>query len=210
MKNQDRSSSPSSDGGVRNSKIARIIDEYGLDGTGDALEERWTAEEDRQSLRELADWFNQQLLQAAMEDAGRNPLAGEVENIYRLLRDDDVSGGTQVQTRKRLERYGVDVERVENDFVSHQAVHTYLTKYRQASHAPETETDSIRRRLDTVQRLQSRTAAVTRTAIDQLEANGEIEAHDVDVFVDVRVLCQESGTQYTFRDFLENGGCAAE
>ena len=160
-------------------------------------------------MRELADWFNQQVLHAALEDVGQHPLDGEITNIYRLLRDNDVGGGTQVQTRKRLERQGVDVDVIETDFVSHQAVHTYLTKYRQASH-PKPDTDPIRNGLETIERLQSRTAAVTQSTIDQLETKGEIEAHDVDVVVDVRVVCPASGRQYALREFLERGGCAGE
>ena len=209
MRKQDTSSNTPSDRDVQNSKLARVIAKYDLDGIGDALENQWTAEENRRSLRELADWFNQQVLQASMEAVGRNPLEGEVENIYRLL-GDDASSGSKVQTRKRLERHGVDVDTVTDDFVSHQAVHTYLTKYRQASHTPKVETAPIERRLETIQRLQSRIAAVTETTIDQLEAAGEVETHNVDVFIDVRVLCRESGTQYALRDFLENGGCTGE
>lgn len=207
---EERESGVSSDRNVKNSKLARVIDEYGLDGVGDTLEERWTAEENRQSLRELADWFNQQVLRAVMEDAGQNPLEGEVKNIYRILQDGEASGSTRVRTRKRLERHGIDVETVTDDFVSHQAVHTYLTKYREATHTSTAETDQTARRLETVQRLQSRTAAVTKTAIEQLEATGEVDTHDVDVFVDVQVLCSDSGTQYAFREFVENGGCVHE
>lgn len=210
MTNHGDASNAHSSRTVQTSKVARVITDYELDGVGDDLEDRWIAEENRQSLRELADWFNQQVLQAAMENAGHTPLDGEVANNYRLLRDDDVSSGTQVQIRKRLERHGVDVDQIEDDFVSHQAVHTYLTKYRQVSQPSEPKPDRIRDGLDTIQRLQSRTAAVTRSTIDQLEASGEIEAHDVDVFVDVRVLCHESGRQYGLRKFLENGGCADE
>jgi len=68
----------------------QLLAEYNLSGLGVELEQLWTAETDRQSLRELAAYSNQQLLQQRLEEAGVQILDGEVENIYRLLTDDDV------------------------------------------------------------------------------------------------------------------------
>ncbi|PYZ02995.1 hypothetical protein C8039_11790 [Halogeometricum sp. wsp3] len=48
----------------RRSKVQRLIDEYDLDGEGERLEDLWTANrEERLSLRELAEIFNQRLLE---------------------------------------------------------------------------------------------------------------------------------------------------
>lgn len=109
----------------------RVIADYGLDGFGETLEEKWTrTDEKRASLRELADVLNGRLLGAAMEDAAMSVLEGEVANTYRPLTDEDVSRGVETQVENRLERNGVDVESLREDFVPHQAVHTYPTKYR--------------------------------------------------------------------------------
>lgn len=40
------------------SKVARRINEYDLEGLGEEMARRWTAEDDRWSLRDLADHFN--------------------------------------------------------------------------------------------------------------------------------------------------------
>lgn len=65
-------------------KVVRSIDEYDLDSIGEELEQRWTNDENgRTSLRALVDHFDQQLLAAAMADAGMQPLSGEVERTVR-------------------------------------------------------------------------------------------------------------------------------
>lgn len=62
------------------------------------------------SLRELADYFNQQLLRAAMTDAGMQPLSGEVQNTYQLLTSEDVGEADQTRISRHLEREEIDVE----------------------------------------------------------------------------------------------------
>ncbi len=51
-----------------------------------------------------------------------------------MLTDDDVSSGARTKAVHRLERTGVDVERLEADFVSHRAMRTYLTAWRGAAY----------------------------------------------------------------------------
>ena len=67
-----------------NSKVGRLIDEYDRSGMGDQLIDAWTDEGDEQrSLRELADYFNRELLRTAMAEAGMTTLDGKVANTYR-------------------------------------------------------------------------------------------------------------------------------
>lgn len=49
----DQTDDPPASNRGRRSKVARLIEEYDLSGLGEELEQRWTAEEDWQSLREL-------------------------------------------------------------------------------------------------------------------------------------------------------------
>lgn len=49
-------------------KVARVIREYDLEGLGDELEHGWTADGDnRTSLRGLATYFNERVLDAALD-----------------------------------------------------------------------------------------------------------------------------------------------
>ncbi|MFC4551119.1 MULTISPECIES: rod-determining factor RdfA [Halorussus] len=194
----------------RRSKVARVIDEYGLEGMDDELAALWTGDgAERRSLRELAVYFNENVLETAMRDAGMNPLDGEVENTYRLLTDDEVSSGVRTQTRKQLEREDIDVDRLKRDFVSHQAIHTYLTKHRDTRPPSNEQSDESRRESarDTVQRLQSRTVAVTENTLDRLAATDTLDLGDYDVLVETQVLCRECGTVSTVGELLEAGGC---
>jgi len=76
----------------------------------------------------LADYFNQELLEAATESAGATPLKGEVENLYHLFTDDDVTSGVREQTRNRLDQQGIDAERIEDDFVTYRSVQHCLVQ----------------------------------------------------------------------------------
>lgn len=190
-----------------NSKVGRVIEEYGLEGQGEWLETHWTGDGvERRSLRDLADAFNRRLLGAAMEDAGMDPLGNDVESAYEVLTDDDASSGTRVDLRNRLEWNGVDVASLEADFVSHQAVHTYLTKARGVDRE-EPETDRRQKGIETIEGLQGRTQAVTTDTLERLANAGEIDLEGFDVFVDVRVICDECGTQYQVSELIEQGGC---
>ncbi|WP_433627707.1 rod-determining factor RdfA [Halomicrococcus sp. NG-SE-24] len=191
------------------SKVQRVIDEYELAGMGEQLEAYWTGnDEEEYSLRELADVFNRAVLRAALDQAGASPLEGEVENTYRLLTDDSVSSGVRTETRNALARDGVAVEELEDDFVTHQAIHTYLTKHRGVSYESNAdETDQVEKSAETVQRLRTRTAAVTETTLENLETTDRITLGDFDVIVDVRVLCDTCGQSYTVDEILKDGGC---
>lgn len=194
-------------GGGRRIKVVRLLDEYDLDGVGAELERFWTAEgEERRSLRDLAGYFNRELLRTAMAEAGLQPLAGEVENIYRLLTADDVTEADRTRTRRRLEREGVDVESLQRDFVTYQAIRTYLKEYRDAEYSPN-ERDPIERERENLQRLRGKTTTVIEGKLDQLESGGHITLGDFRTLVDIRVLCEDCGTRYEIGTLLERGGC---
>lgn len=89
-----------------------------------------------------------------MQNASLGPLDGEVENIYRLLTD-DISTGMRTQACRRLERAGVDVNGLETDFVSRQAVHTYLTSVRGVIYTTD-DNDSVATEATNIRRLTRR------------------------------------------------------
>lgn len=197
----------SDDGGGRRTKVARLLEEYGLETLGAEMERRWTADgDDRLSLRSLADYFNQQLLEVRMTEAGMQPLSGEVENTYRLLTGDDVSSAEETRTRRRLEREGVDVERLQRDFVTYQAVRTYLKSDRGAEHVTDDRPRTVVE-TENIQRLRGRTVTVTEGKLDQLRRGDHIHIGDFRVFTDINVLCEDCGTRYEVEELLERGGC---
>jgi hypothetical protein len=185
-----------------------LIEKYDLDGMGEQLEYEWLGENgDRHSLRDLADEFNQRLLRRTLENAGRNPLDGEVENLYRLLTADEVSSGERTRARRTLDRDGVDIERLKSDFVSHQAVHTYLTKGRGVSRPEEPSANKIEKDAVTIQKLRNKLVAVTSRSLENLSETDRIAGDSFTVTVDVRVTCGRCNTVYSIDDLLSNEGC---
>lgn len=189
------------------SKVARVIEEYELEGYGAELEAAWTGEAgDRTSLRDLADEFNRRVLDAAIRRSGGAPVSTDVESTYRTLTGDDVPQADRMRKRRDLEREGVDVDAVLDDFVTHQAVHTYLTDYREAS-LPDRSADVLDRKAETLERLQGRTTAVAESTLETLTEADEVTDREYDLFVDVRVVCGDCGTDYPIGDLLRQGGC---
>jgi len=183
---------------------------YDLAITNQSLVERWRGEgRDRMSLRELATFFNERLLDAALESAGASRIDGEVGNLYRVLTADDVSSGVRTQARRQLETEGVSVETVEDHFLSHQTIHTHLTECLDVSRNEPSKDPSERRRAnhDRIRALQRRTEVVSTDALDRLRQSDALALDEFDVFVDVTVLCDECGTQSDIGKLLDQGGC---
>lgn len=195
------------DNSYTNSKVGQIIEDYNLDGQGAWLEAAWTGDGiERLSLRELADEFNQRVLEAAMVETGMNPLQKDITNTYEILTDEETSSGDRVEVRNRLKWNGIDVDALESDFVTHQAIHTYLRKYRGVEQT-ESDTDPREKERETIERLQGRTKAVTTNSLERLATQDELDLDSFDVLVNVQVICGECGTQYQIADLFEAGGC---
>lgn len=189
-------------------KVARLIEKYEIHGLGDELESRWTAEDnERMSLRALASFFNKRVLEQALVDAGMSTIEIDLDQIYRGLTDDEVSAGVQTETRNRLERNGVDIEKLDRDFVSYQAIRSYLKDWRETSYEGPSDEEKINNDLETIQRLMTRTESVAVGRIEKLEVTGRIDADEFEIILSMQVLCQRCGKQYDIATFLEQKGC---
>lgn len=191
-------------------KVTRLIDKYDLEGIEAALVEKWTAKgADRLSLRELADYFNEQILDETLTAADRQVLEGERENLYRLLVGDDVSEAERTRTRRQLEQDGIDVDELLEDFVSYQAVRTYLQEERGVEYSGPDE-DPLDREAVAIQKFRGKLESVTASKLEQLQKSGRITAGTTQVYVEVSVLCEDCGEQYPVTEFLDRKGCSCE
>ena len=189
-------------------KMGRILTEYDLQDLHDCLPELWRGDDGEElSLRELARRVNINIVREVLVEAGQNPLDGEAENTYRLLSDDDVSVGVRTQQRNRLERAGIDVDALEDDFVTHQAVYTYLTKGLDVSKDDGDDEDTLEKHETRIQRLRSRLDAVTAQSLKNLQNADALTLGRVDTTVSVQVYCQDCETQYDLATLFDNGGC---
>lgn len=197
-------------GGRRRTKVERVIDTYDLDEWGARLEAEWLGDGgNRTSLRDLATEFNIAILQKALREAGDTPTRRDVENTYEILTDEEASSAERVRKRRALERTGVDIDAVRSDFVTHQAIHTYLTTVREAELPKEDDDESRReRKKETIQRLASRTQVVTDSTVAELVRAGLLTDRQYDVLVSVTVVCEECGTTYTVDELIDSSGCS--
>lgn len=193
-----------------NSKVARLIQKYGFNDLGIEIERRWTGRsEKRDSLRTLADMFNQRILQRTMENSGMDPLDGEVENVYELLTSDDVTSGTRTETETRLRQQGIDIEELRGDFVTYQAIRTYLKEIRGVEYNRE-ETDSVETARSSFNRLMGRTTAVVEQKLQSLVSADKLTLGTPRVRTTVSVYCEDCETQYDVTALLSRGGCDCE
>ncbi|MFB6268784.1 MAG: rod-determining factor RdfA [Halobacterium sp.] len=188
------------------SKVARLLDEYGLEGVGPELEARWTATGDAHwSLRDLATHLNEALVRERLQAAGENPSRAEVETVTSALAGDE-SAAERTQVRRRLERSGVDADSLERDLVTYQAVRSYLRDYRGASYDPESR-DPVAAVTDAVEKLRGRLVSVTESKLRTLRSTSRLSIGEFRVMVDVQVLCTDCHGQYGVRELLTEGGC---
>lgn len=191
-------------------KVGRVADRYDLTDIDRELRTRWQGEgTEKHSLRKLENYLNRRVLEAALREAGVETLHGEVENLYDLLSDDATSEAARLEARKRLERDGVDIERVESDFVSHQSIHTHLRECLDVRHDPG-EGATVERGSSTVYALRNRTETVTAGTLERLRDNGALDLEEFDVYVDVRVACEECGRFHEIGSLFEAGGCECQ
>lgn len=202
----------SDEGPAPRGKVARLLQKYEIEEFGEYLVEKWTADtsSERRSLRTLAREFNIRLLEAYLVEAGSQPVRGEAENFYDGLQGDSVSRGEKTQTRRTLEQRGIDVEKLESEFVSRQAIHTYLTKERAVSQGGAQSGASPSSARQTIDRLRERTRQVTTSKITRLREAGSIIIGDFRVIVEVQVYCSDCGAQLDVTELLTEGQCNCE
>ena len=191
----------------RGGKVERLLDEYDLDDTATELERRRRGENGAvSSLRDLTAFFNRALLARRLSGVTSTILDGETDNLYRLLTDDDVSRGERIRARNRLERAGLDVDDLERDFVSREAIRSYLE--RRGVSRPADDTDQVEKERDNIGQLRSKTETVTEDKLRHLRETDRISVGDFGVLVDVQVFCEDCNTTLTVDELLEERTCA--
>jgi len=191
-------------------KVARLIEEYDMEGVGEELERRWTRTEDRSSLRDLAQYFNRSLLEETLRETEVDPLDGEITNFYQSLTDDDdVTSGRRQQALSRLREHDIDTNNLKRDFVSYQSIRTYLYDCRNVA-PPEKSASAEERRQTkkkTIQQLKSRINTVTSEALQGLTNAGNLSIGEFDVMVTVHVHCTDCGSRVSVTELLNRGRC---
>jgi|APHM01.1.fsa_nt_gi hypothetical protein len=200
--------------GGRGPKIERVAKRYSIPELGDDLVARWLGESsgEQQSLRDLAEYVNRLIVESALESSGDRVLDGEAENMYRLLTADEVTAGMQTEARQTLANKGIEINQLEADFVSYQAVYNYLRKHRDVSSEERKKKAQkpISADLESVQKLSSRLRAVLSGMIDKWEGRNAVTVDEYDVEVDVWISCQSCGERLRPAELVDRGGCRCD
>lgn len=189
-------------GGEPCCKVTRVAQEYHIRDVDEKLlqqRERGT------SLRELAIFFNKQILSKALDRATQE-VVGDTETIYEVLMDDDTDRARQAELRSKLTRYNVDIDDAQQDFISHQTVQNHLNDCRELNTARESTLDLEGGR-KTIEWAQARSEGVIEQTIERLRNAGEVADTQTEVTQSVRVACSACGQSYRIEKFLEQGGC---
>lgn len=199
----------SNEGDAQSYKVGRVIAKYHLDDVEVELVRRWTGEDsERASLRDLATYFNERVLRAAMDAVGMNPYDSEVADAYRALTDG--TGGERAGTRRELARAGVDVEDVESDFVTYQAIYNYLTDVLDVTYRGESDEKQLENNIKKIEKLRSRVQVVVGDTLERFRNSGKISLGEFTVLVDIQVYCSDCGKQRGVVELLRAGGCSCD
>ncbi|MFB6141588.1 MAG: rod-determining factor RdfA [Halosimplex sp.] len=183
-------------------KVGRAVRTYDLGAFDRTLVDR---RRDGASLRDLETVVNEAILRAALREADADVI-GDVSSVYERLTGDDASAGERAELRGRLERAGVDVDALSDDFVSYGTVRTHLRE------CLDVETDrrtplSVEDARGTVEWARSRSEGIVERTLDRLGATPEFAAGDLSVTHVVRVTCADCGATYPVDEFVDRGGC---
>jgi len=183
--------------------VDRVRDKYDLYNLDERLLHRYEAKEE--GVRQLERWFNERVLERAMEQAGATVLDGEEQNYYRLLTSDDVMDSARRETKRELRDMGVDVDGVESDFVSYRTVLKHLRSCLDTDTSREYDPD-IKRAQTRVSKITSRVKSVISGSLERLNDHDEVHIEDPTVSVSAKVRCSSCNRRHDVEGFLSDGG----
>ncbi|WP_152418545.1 rod-determining factor RdfA [Halorubrum distributum] len=184
-------------------KIIRVIDKYDLDGIGDEMVAEWTKPEStRRSCRELAEFFNIRVLDAALREAGIIWDRSLVEECTAIIKDRDKS-----LTGFDLDSRGVDIDEVGEDMVSYQSIYTYLTEYRDTEY--EREINDIHSRVKSLGQIETKAETIATGIISRSVSHNQVYGAEPQIEVTTECICETCGSNTEMSVYLQNGGCPA-
>lgn len=183
-------------------KVTRVASDYHIPD----IDERLLRQRDREgSLRELAKYFNKQVLSQALDSATRE-IIGDADHIYEVLAGVESNRSKKAELRSKLSQNGVDIESVEDDFVSHQTVRNHLHDCLEIDTGRQSTADIDGGR-KTIEWAQARSEGVIEQTLERLRSAEEISNVPTEVTQSVRVGCGACGRTFPIAEFLDNQGC---
>lgn len=195
-------------------KIGRNIDRYHLNDLNQELVHH--RKEKELSLRDLASVVNHRILEAAIEDTSAGILEEElygalehddaVATIYGALTDEEVSPDRRARVRTRLEQAGVNLDTVEDHWVTHTTLRKHLQDCLGIDTSSESTigTDNAR---STIEWIQTRMRAIVDRTFERLASTEKLHVGQLDITISIRVTCTDCGTTYNPTKLISRGSC---
>jgi hypothetical protein len=141
-----------------------------------------------------------------MISEGMSVIDDAERNTYRLLTDDDVADTSRYDARQRLRLAGVDVEEVEDDFVSHNAVYHHLNQCLGVD-TSRNYTPNLSKGLVDIEKFIGRIKIVVSGEISRLSKYGRVAISEPEVIVSVKIRCGDCGRSHNIIHFMRNPKC---
>lgn len=110
----------------------------------------------------------------------------------------------RTRARRLIEREDIDVDGLMGDFVTYQAIRSYLKNHRGAEYTPD-KTDPLERELTNISQLQGRIDTVAEGKLEQLRAADNLTLGDFRTMITVQLYCEDCNTQFDVEELLDQG-----
>lgn len=184
-------------------KVGRNIDKYGLSTLNEEMVERRETQD--ASLRDLEDWMNSQLVKCAL-DRIDEPFVGDPETVYRLLTSDETEVERQIEILDLMHESEVDVDAIEQDFVSYQTVRTHLRECLNVS-TDRQGVETVEEGLEVIEWIRGYGNNVVERTLSRLARQDRLRAGTLDIAISITVACDDCGHISDLQSFIQQRGC---
>lgn len=182
-------------------KIGRKVEKYGLEDLGQKIASQ---RNDGKSLRDLANFVNIRITEAAINAANAD-VAGDATSVYEALGEDEAIE-RRVQLQDQLTAVGIETEELEGDFVSYQTVRYHLQNCLNMDTSRE-GINSVAEGREVIEWARDRDRDIIKRTLNRLKRVDELETGDLNVTLSVTVECKNCGDSMRVETFLENEMC---
>jgi hypothetical protein len=170
--------------------------------------------EEEASLRDLAGYVNDQIVEAAL-DAHDVELVAGLEEIRHVIAGDAADESTlSVREREkiatRLDHSGVNREALASDLVSHEVVRTHLRNDLDVDTSRDPTPSNVEDIRDMIDSIRERDTSIVERALYALQRDDRIEKGPLRASLVIRVTCKECGRTYSVGELLDSGGCRCD
>lgn len=182
-------------------KIGRKADKYGLGNLDREISARRT---DGMSLRDLAEFVNIQITEEAINAADAD-IAGDAASVYEALDEDGVIE-RRVQLQDQFATVGIEIEELEDDYVSYQTVRHHLQDCLEMDTSRQ-GIESVAEGREVINWARNRDQEIIERTLNRLRRVDEIETGSLNVILTATVECRDCGDSLRIETLLKNGTC---